>query len=142
MRRLLSVVLTMTLILLSANTALAAVPESSEIVPMYNYIQTYDACLTIDEDTAVATCEASCYTVSGCTVEIESKLQYNAAGSWVTLKTWTDTGSRYAGIYETRVVVSGFTYRLRTTYFVYNSAGSLVESTNVTRTYVYPPQNT
>ncbi len=138
MRKILSVILAVLMVTVLAVPAFAAMPNTPVLSPQYTYIRTLSANLTIDEDVGVATCTATCYSESGYTVEITCKLQQYNGSTWVTMKTWTASGSRYASINKDWAVFSGYTYRVYVTYFVRNAAGSIVETTTSTRSYVYP----
>lgn len=140
MRKVLSVVLALVLAGVLAVPSLAAVPEDTVVSPLYTYIQTATANLSIDESTGIATCKASCYSVKGYTVEIICELQQYNDSTWTTLKTWTASGSRFASVNEIWAVFSGYTYRVYATYRIRDTAGSLLESITGTDSYVYPKQ--
>ncbi len=140
MKRVLSAILTLFVIVALATPAFAAIPDESVVSPLYTYIRQTATDLQIDENTGISVSTASCYSVKGYTVEIVCRLQQYTGSTWSTLKTWTASGSRYASINENWAVLSGYTYRVFVSYRILNSAGSIVESTSSTKTYVYPKQ--
>lgn len=138
MRKVLSAILSVTLVVLFAIPSFAAVTDDNVISPRYTYIKMLTANLSIDEDSGISTSKASCYSASGYTVEIECKLQQYTGSSWSTLKTWNSSGSGYASIKENWAVSSGYTYQVYITYRIRNAAGNLLESTTTNKTYDYP----
>ena len=139
MRKVLSAILAMMLIVSLAVPSFAAATGENAISPRYTYIKMLTAHLSIDENSGVSNSRASCYSANGYTVEIECKLQRQTSSGWSTLKTWTATGSGYASINQDWAVASGYTYQAYITYRICNAAGTVLESTSTSRTYVYPP---
>lgn len=86
----------------------------------------------------VATCRSSCHATSGYTISIECKLQRYTGTSWSTVKTWTTSANRYASISQTWTVPSGYTYRVYSTFRIYNSSGTLLETGTNSKSYAYP----
>lgn len=120
---------------------LAAVPDEPIVTPQFTYITWYSTSVIIDESTGIAQCEASCYAAIGYTIEVECSLQCYIQSKWTTLKTWSTTGTRYAGLNHNRAVYSGYTYRVYTVYRIYDSSGNFLESAADTDTCVYPAQS-
>ena len=117
--------------------AYAALPDPPAS-PQYSYIETYDSGLSINQTTGIATCSASCFVYGNNTIKIEYVLQRYMGSYWGTVKTWTSSGTSYASLSKSRTVDSGYTYCGDITFRVYNSAGRLLETGNVTETYSYP----
>lgn len=140
MRKFLSAILSVVMLLTLATPAFAALPDDTIVSPQYTYIRTITANISIDEDTGIATCKATCLSASGYTVEVVCQLQRYSGSSWTTLKTWTASGTRYASVNENWAVSSGYTYRVYVSYRIRNTAGSLLESTTGSDSYVYPKQ--
>lgn len=138
MKKVLSVILAVTLIIILAVPCFAATASENGMSPRYTYIKLLTANLTINESSGISTSKATCYSLSGYTVEIECKLQQQTGSGWTTLKTWTATGNGYANINKDWAVSSGHTYQVYITYRIRNTAGSLLESTSTTKSYVYP----
>ena len=107
------------------------------VSPRYTYISRCSSGLSINESTGVATCRASCNTSAGYTVQVECKLQRYMGSYWGTIKTWTDTDTQAVLITKNWAVYSGYTYRVHTTFSVFNSAGVLLESDVITDTYSF-----
>ena len=132
------VILLATIMLFSmAIPAYAALPDPP-VSPQYKHINSYSVVLDINESLGVASCYATCYQLGADTVEIEYKLQRYTGSSWVTIKTWTSTGTTYASISKTWPVSSGYTYRGKAIFRVYDSSGNLLETGSTSRTYIYP----
>lgn len=138
MKRTLTFLLVISILMSIAIPAFAAVPGDTIVQPQYTYIKTHSTNLSIDEDTGITTSRASCYAIGGYTVEVECKLQCYSGSSWTTLKTWTASGTNYASVNENWAVYSGYTYRVYATFRIRNSSGGLLESTTSSKTYVYP----
>ncbi len=60
---------------------------------------------------------------AGVTVELQK-----FDGAWYTIKSWSDSGYKFARVNETYPADSGYSYRLKVTHNAYNSSWSLVES--------------
>lgn len=138
MKRIFAAILTIVMLAVMAVPAFAAVPENTVVSPQYTYIQSNYANLTINESTGGATCTSSCYATSGYTVSIECKLQRYTGTSWSTVKTWTTSANRYASISQTWTVPSGYTYRVYSTFRIYNSSGTLLETGTNSKSCVFP----
>ena len=111
----------LTAILILCASASAAAPQEAldipEISPRYAYIRDTEADLEITG--GLANCSASVSApTSSYDVELTVELQQNRSG-WDTIKTWTDSGTRY---------VSAYDYRVKATATVYNSSGREIES--------------
>lgn len=130
-KRTLSMLLVLVLALgILAPTAYAAVPESEGdyvIQPRYTYIFSIMSDLTISStgrtsDYGYVKMYDSSYTCD-LTMELQQK-----DGSWNTIKEWTTSGSGTVELDKIWYVLSGYTYRVKVTVDVYNSAGKLVET--------------
>ena len=100
------------------------------IVPYYAYTSSISASLSINGAVARAagkiTPENSLHT--SITVRLQKE---SSSGAWSTISTWT--GSNTSGKSEaggTKVIASGYKYRVYVTGKVYNSAGSVIETVN------------
>ena len=138
MKRLVSLILAVILMMSLAAPCLAAEADETVIQPRYTHITTNKVDLVIDETTGIAHCSANCYTAGNYTVEVQYKLQRYAASTWATFKTWTSTGNRYASVSQTWAVYSGCTYRGFATFYVRDSAGNLLEVATSSASYYYP----
>lgn len=138
MKRVMMLLLVVSLLWSFAIPAFATVPNDTVVQPRYTYIKTHITNLTIDETTGIATSKASCYAVGGNTVEIECKLQRYNGSSWTTIKTWTASGTNYASVNKDWAVYSGYTYRVYAAYRIRSTAGNLLESTTSSKTCIYP----
>ena len=137
MKRVFSWLLAIVLVLSLASPCLAVESEVDAVSPRYTYISTNKVGLSINETSGVAHCSAYCYTASYYTVEVQCKLQRYTGSSWVTLKTWSSSGTRYTSVSEDWAVVSGYTYRANVVFRVRDSAGNLLESVNSIDSYTY-----
>lgn len=140
MRKVLSAILAVLLVVSLTIPSFAATTDKNVVSPRYTYIKMLTANLSIDESSGVSNSRASCYSANGYTVEVECKLQQQTGSGWSTLKTWVATGNGYASINKDWAVASGYTYQAYITYRIRNAAGSVLESTSTSRTYVYPPK--
>ena len=116
----------------AAGVAPLALPTEPEIMPLWEYITSSRAGLSID---ASGKATISCYGAgsSGVTtrVEIEAKLQRYWGLFWITEETFTvEKDSYLANLSETYTVESGHTYRVKAKITVYSATDS--ESTTVT----------
>ena len=100
--------------------------DLSEITPRYAYIRNANASLTITSGLADSSATVSTSS-SSYDVELTVELQQNRSG-WDTIKTWTDSGARYASAGGNWYVVSGYDYRVKATATVYNSSGREIET--------------
>jgi hypothetical protein len=136
MKKIFATLLVAVLLIATAFPAHAALPDPP-ISPQYNYIETYGVGLSINESSGIASCTASCLAASK-KVEIEYQLQRYMGSYWGTVKTWTSSATSYASLSQTWAVNSGYTYRGKATYRIYDSAGNLLETGSATKTYSYP----
>ena len=116
----------------------AAEVAETTITPRYTYIGVNKVGLTINETTGIAQCSSYCYTDGTYTVEVVCKLQKYAGGFYSTVKTWSSSGTSYASVHKSWAVYSGYTYRLYAIFYVYDSAGKLLESATSSASYNYP----
>lgn len=138
MRRILTAILAIILLITSAPFCFAAEVETPVITPRYTHIHNNAVDLDINTTTGIAECFASCYAPGNYTVKVECKLQRYQGGFYSTIKTWTNSGSEYASVYQNWAVYSGYTYRVYAIFYVYNSAGKLLESATSSASYNYP----
>ena len=136
MKKIFALLLATILLISTALPAHAALPDPP-VSPQYNYIDACNVNLTINTSTGIASCSASCYTTTSNTVEVEYKLQRYLGSYWGTVKTWTTSATSYASLNQSWAVYSGYTYRGKATYRVYNSSGSLLETGSAAKTYDY-----
>lgn len=111
------VLLVMVFLLLWASTLVGLTEASSEIQPRYDLTDTVTATLSISSS-GVATCKGRIApTYDDCTSSVTVRLQRKSGNSWVTLRTWTASGTGTHGS------SAGGTYTLTThgTYRVYVS---------------------
>ena len=138
MRRILTVILAIVLLATSALPCFAAEASTSVVGPRYTHINTNSVDLDINKTTGVANCFASCYAMGDYTVKVECKLQRYQGGFYSTIKTWTNSGSEYASVNQYWAVYSGYTYRVYAIFYVYDTAGNLLESATSSASYNYP----
>ena len=129
MKRLLSLVLVLTIVFVTACPVIAA-ESDPPISPRYTYISLLSASLSINDTTGISTSTASSRISGASSLKVVCKLQRYNGSSWTTVQTWTATGTSSASIAKSWAVYSGYTYRAYVTCSVYNSAGVLVESGN------------
>lgn len=136
MKRILTLLIAIILLLSVASSASAAIVEP--VQPQFTYIRLLDKRLSINENDGTATCYADCSVNTGLTIVINGTLRQYKDGDWVDLKSWVSVGSRFASMENSWKVSSGYLYRFSVTYKVYNSSGILLESHSAFDSYVYP----
>ena len=74
-----------------------------------------------------------------CTVDVSMELQRASSygGSWETIKTWSDSGTRTVTLDEYWYVGHGYYYRVYISVAVWDSDGLLADATGVESSYVY-----
>lgn len=126
MKRILCLILSLTLLMLAA-TPVLAVENENTVTPRYTYIGRIYSGLTINS-LGLSACNANGLAPTAASVKLTCKLQRYNGSSWTTVKTWTATGTDYASVSKNYAVYSGYTYRLSASFSVYNASGVLVES--------------
>lgn len=128
MKRIFCILLAVIVILTSITPVMAAVSEPS-VSPCYAYIQSISAGLSINETFGLTACNANCVAFGGDSIKLTVALQRHNGSSWVTIKSWSATTTAHSEVINKNYAVySGYTYRVRATCSVYNSAGTLLES--------------
>lgn len=138
MKRGISFVLIIILLMILAVPCLAAESERAIIQPRYTYMTSNKIDLVIDTTLGIAHCSADCLTIGNYTVEVEYKLQKYTDFGWSTVKSWKATGTSYTSVAETWGVYSGYVYRGYAIYSVRDSAGNLLEREYNDVSYYYP----
>ena len=126
MKRILAMILALAM-LASMLTLTVMADGETTIMPRYSYIDVINSSLSISK-LGIASCNANSGYSGGASQKLICELQRYNGSSWTTVKTWTKTATTSALISKTYAVYSGYTYRLRTTCQVYNSAGTILES--------------
>lgn len=112
-----------------ASTASAYAPPTEVAQPQWTRISQLKASLEIS-----SAGRADCSGVirlrnSSDSAEFTMSLQRSSNGtSWTTMKTWTDSGKGTVSMVENWYVLSGYSYRIKTTAEIYNSSGARVET--------------
>ena len=119
------------LVVLCICAILAAVPINAEasagnvVTPMYTDTSKISCDLSINENTAlvVASVRGKASTVKSCSLKVE--LQEKVGFLWITKSTWnvSESGNELC-ITRSCKVISGKTYRAKTTSTVYTASGS------------------
>ena len=99
--------------------------------PRFDYISRVSTNVSINKNTGIATCTATCWAPTAASVKLVCRLQQYKNGTWSTVKTWSDTGTQQAGLAKQRAVYSGYTYRTYTSCYAYNAAGTLIETASL-----------
>lgn len=126
MRSLCLVTAILTLCASASAVSLQEAVDTPEITPRFVYIRDASADLKITGGMADCSATVSASSTSY-DVELTVELQQNRSG-WDTIKTWTDSGARYASAGGNWYVASGYDYRVKATATVYNSSGREIES--------------
>lgn len=126
MKRIITISLLIAIVL--SLMALSAGAESETVImPRYSYVDILTSSLSINKNTGLTTCNATSSYHGGASQKLTCKLQRYDGSTWTTVKTWTKTSTMSVNIAQQYAVYSGYTYRLRTTCKVYNSAGTILE---------------
>lgn len=107
----------------------SSIVYGEELTPRYTYTQSVFAALEIDHIWGFATCTGYCVANDAVPVKVMVILErYDSAdGSWSTLRTWQAEGTNHARLQGALAIERGFTYRVRTVGYVYDSNNSIVE---------------
>lgn len=106
--------------------ASAAVKDEIEL--QFETINTIHARLTIDETLGIATCYGRITAKNTYPVEVELLLQVYKDNKWVTLKTWSNTGTMNCSTSHQYAIARGYTYCVYVTGYVYDSNGAIIEA--------------
>lgn len=97
-----------------------------EVAPAYSGISTTYTNLTKNSNGSLG-CMGTTLVNNGCNAGIVAELQqYN--GGWTTIKTWEYYDADYAFVDADWFVVSGYSYRLKTTHYAYDSSWNQIDS--------------
>lgn len=110
----------------SAGVSAALPPDSSISSPNYVVIDTTEISLT--KSSGKLEPYGSMTVPIGYTCSMTSELQ-KLDGSWQTIATWYGTGKTSCILDQTWGYNSSYSYRLKITYYAYNSSGTCVDST-------------
>lgn len=113
----------------------AAAAETSEIQPRFDYINAITSELSIEIETHVATCYAKIIVNGNYNIAADCKLQKLENNAWVTVHSWTESGSRILSFTEYVTVASGYRYRFTFTTTISDSTGTTLET--VAKSYYY-----
>ena len=127
MKRILSVVLVL-LLLSSVLVPVSANTDDNSMSPRFTYISKVSTNVSIDQSIGLATCTAVTRADGVASIKLICRLQQKKDGAWVTIKSWSDTGTQQAGLAKQYAVYSGYSYRTYVTSYVYNAAGTLLET--------------
>ena len=136
MKKLLVVIALLCIISTVVPPVSAATSEPAQ--PLFVYINSVTAGLTINDTWGIANCSGSMVSCSATPVKVTVRLQQYKDGSWLTLKTWTGTGTTSCAASGQYAISSGYTYRVSVTGYVLNSEGVILESGNAKKTVSYP----
>ena len=109
--------------------------SGSIVSPRFIAINAFATELSISSG-GLATCEGTVTVSSGHTCDATLEMQRKEGSTWRTIKTWTSSG-RANSFNKSYYVVSDYSYRLKLTADVYNSNGTLVESSYIYSTVEY-----
>lgn len=104
--------------------------------PRYITILFFQRYLSIN-DSGKATCRGTIDTRVNGTTKLIIKLQKKISGSWVTIKTWEDTGGSYMNMTREYYVDDGYSYQIHVDAYVYDINGTLLENTYGTAKFDY-----
>ena len=115
------------ILVMHAVVPVTAAEGETVVSPRYSYIGRIYSGLSIGT-LGISACQANCHAEAGDSVVLSAKLQQYDGSTWITLKTWTATGTDIATLSKNYTVPKGYTYRLRANCAVYSASGVLLES--------------
>jgi hypothetical protein len=128
MKRSICLIVILGLLVTFVPTVFAAQEDELSPTPRLVAISLCDADININEDTGIASCEAQCLAQStDYTVKAICRLQRRSGATWVTLRTWSNTDTYLAVVFENWAINRGYTYRVYATFYVYDENGTLLE---------------
>lgn len=110
---------------------------TTEIQPRYTYIAGISADISVSALTGIATCSGRIQVKYLIPVTLFCDLQKRVDGQWITIKRWSATGTGATQITQSWAIPDGYTYRVRTLGYVYDTSNNLVETGNVSKEYSY-----
>ena len=112
------------MLLSTSTTVLAA--EDVPVQPAYVGISSVAPLIRLKSNNTVI-CSGSVTCKAGYTARVIWNLQYQNNRTWVSVKSWNNSGNHVL-LNQAVAVISGRTYRLQVVATVYNSAGKQVET--------------
>lgn len=112
------------------------VTATSVVQPRYIAIQIFSYNIDIDSD-GIAKCTGSVEVRGTNPIKLSLQLQRYQNGLWITVNSWTKTGSTIVSMYKEIAVAQGYTYRLVAKCYVYNSNNVLIETDDGIRSAYY-----
>lgn len=109
----------------------ASADSSFSDATRFTYIRSATALLDINTSEGIADCFASCQTNAGysnLTIKVTCSLQQYNSGNWNQVAFWSKTGSVLVSLNRQRAIYSGYTYRLVSKFYIYNSTGAILET--------------
>ena len=119
-------IVTMPINALAVETSMEENQQLTSIVqPRLTYIREAQSGLTIKNGTATVDCWVKGSLTSATKAIVIAELQLKSGNSWMAYGTWTDTRSDYeAFVYKTKGVTDGNTYRVKSTFTVWEGSQS------------------
>ena len=131
MRKIISVILSLLIMITLVTPALAATADTA--VPLWNYTTSIYANLpTIDPLTGIADCSSKILASQYLPVKVVCELQKYTSDGWTTVKSWEATGNMQAAVQKYYAVYTGYWYRVKTTGYVYSNDNVLLETVSGT----------
>lgn len=125
--------------LLCAGVLPASAANKETVSPCFTYIYSTKTTFSINKDTGVAHCYATCEAASGVTIKIVGTLQRSTTSGWEDVCSWTVSGTLLVTLDKSRTVPSGYNYRFVAKYYIIHTlATAVLESDTETRYYNYP----
>lgn len=100
--------------------------QSTSIVqPRLTYIREAQSGLSIDNGTATVDCWVKGSMSTATKAKVIAELQLKSGNNWIAYGTWTETANAFkASVYETKSVKAGQTYRVKSTFTVWEGSQS------------------
>ena len=101
------------------------IQQETEISPRMTYIVDAESTLSINGTTATVDCWVKGKYGDATKAKVIAELQVKNGDNWIPVAIWTDTQNDFtASVYETHSVVTGHTYRVKGTFYVWEGSQS------------------
>lgn len=115
---------------------LPAAASEASIQPRWTYLNSVSASLDINW-LGVASCSGQALVRSSDKIEVVVILQQYSSTGWVTINSWSSTGTTTTRASGQYAVARGYTYQVNVVAYVYDSNGNIIESGSASQSRVF-----
>ena len=127
-------------VLLCSIPVQAKAQQNSEVMPMFENINSVYASISIDQTWGITTCTGRIVAAGEYPVSVDVILQMYKDNRWTTLATWSASSTWVASCTQNYAVYSGYQYRVLVYGYVYDANGRIIESGSAVHSAYYPAQ--